>query len=47
MCTYSQHYLFLTVSTYFQFIIEKLTSSTEISAKNADKFFCHTQTIKI
>ena len=30
-------HLFSTVSNYFQFIIEKLTSSTKISAENDDK----------
>ena len=39
-------YLFLTVSNYFQFIIEKLLSSTKISAGNANKLFYHKQTIK-
>ena len=34
-------YLFSIVSNYFQFIIEKLTSSTKISAENANKLFCH------
>ena len=40
-------YLFSTVSNYFQYITEKLTSSTTISAQNANKFFCHTQIIKV
>ena len=31
----------------FQCITEKLTSSTKISVQNANKFFCHKQTIKI
>ena len=39
-------HLFSTVSNYFQFIIEKLTSSTKISAENANKLFCHKHTIK-
>ena len=34
-------YLFSTVSNYFQFIIEKLTSSNRVSAENANKLFCH------
>ena len=32
-------YLFSTVSNYFQFIIEKLMSSTKISAENANNSF--------
>ena len=39
-------YLFLTVSNYFQFIIEKLTISTIVYAENANKLFCHKHTIK-
>ena len=38
--------LFSTVPSYFQFIIEKLTSSTKISAENANKLFWHKNTIK-
>ena len=37
-------HLFSIVSNYFQFIIEKL-SSTKISAENA-KLFCHKHSIK-
>ena len=41
-------YLFSTVSNFFQYIIEKLASSTKISAQNANKFFCrHKQTNKV
>ena len=39
-------YLFLTVSNHYQSIIEKLLSSTKISAENANKLFYHKQTIK-
>ena len=39
-------YLFMTVSNYFPFIIEKLSSSTQISAENSNKLFCHKHTIK-
>ena len=38
-------YLFLVVSNYFQFIVEKFASSTNISAENA-KLFCHKHPIK-
>ena len=34
------------ISNFFQYVIEKLTSSTKSSPHNA-KFFCNTQTIKI
>ena len=40
-------YLFSTVSNYFQFIIEKLRSSTIIFAEDANKLFCHKHTIKL
>ena len=39
-------YLFSTVSNHFQFIIEKVRSSTKISAENANKLFCHKHAIK-
>ena len=38
-------YLFSTVSNYFQFITEKLMSSTKIFAENANTLFCHKHTI--
>ena len=39
-------YLFSAVSSYFQFIIEKLMSSTKMSAENTNKLFCNKHTIK-
>ena len=39
-------YLFSRVSNFFQYVIEKLSSSTKSSPQNA-KFFCHTQTMEI
>ena len=40
-------YLFLTVSIFFQYVIKNFTSFTKSSPKNTNKFFCHTQTMKI
>ena len=39
-------HLFSTASNYFQFLVEKPTSSTKISLESANKLFCHKHTIK-
>ena len=46
-CTYSLYILIFDSFKLFQYIIEKITSSTKSSPQYANKLFCNAQEIKI